>query len=67
MRLDAEMLDLFTRELTLCGVKPEETVVVLTADDEWAENAHAFMAALGRLGATTINLRWCFGSCTFGG
>jgi 2,5-dihydroxypyridine 5,6-dioxygenase len=56
VKLDAEMLELFTRELTLCGVKPGETVVVLTADDEWAENAHAFMAAAGELGATTFNL-----------
>jgi 2,5-dihydroxypyridine 5,6-dioxygenase len=56
MKVDAEMLDLFTRELVLCGVKPGETVVVLTADDEWAENAHAFMAAAGNLGATTFNL-----------
>ncbi|VTU23169.1 2,5-dihydroxypyridine 5,6-dioxygenase [Variovorax sp. PBS-H4] len=56
MKLDAEILDLFTRELTMCGVKPGETVVVLTADDEWAENAHAFMAAAQQLGATTFNL-----------
>lgn len=56
MKVDAEMLELFTRELTLCGVKADETVVVLTADDEWAENAHAFMAAAQALGATTFNL-----------
>ena len=56
MKLDAEILDLFTRELTLCGVKPGETVVVLTAGDEWAENANAFMAAAQQLGATTFNL-----------
>ncbi len=56
MKLDAEVLELFTQELTLCGVKPGETVVVLTADDEWAENANAFMAAAGRLGAHTFNL-----------
>ncbi|MBY4596452.1 2,5-dihydroxypyridine 5,6-dioxygenase [Ottowia caeni] len=56
MKIDAEILELFTRELTLCGVKPDETVVVLTADDEGAENAHAFMAAAGQLGATTFNL-----------
>jgi 2,5-dihydroxypyridine 5,6-dioxygenase len=49
-------LDLFTRELTLCGVKTGETVVVLTADDEWQENAHAFMAAASQLGAATFNL-----------
>lgn len=56
MKLDAEMLDLFTRELELCGVKAGETVVVLTADDEWQENANAFMAAAGKLGAATFNL-----------
>lgn len=56
MKLDADVLDLFTRELTLCGVKPGETVVVLTADDEWADNAHAFLAAAERLGATSLNL-----------
>lgn len=56
MKIDAEMLDLFTRELTLCAVKGEETVVVLTADDEWQEHAQAFMAAASQLGATTFNL-----------
>lgn len=56
MKVDAEILELFTRELALCGVKAGESVVVLTADDEWAENAHAFMAAAGQLGATTFNL-----------
>jgi 2,5-dihydroxypyridine 5,6-dioxygenase len=56
VKLDAEMLDLFLRELTLCGVKHGETVVVLTAGDEWAEYANAFMAAAVRLGASTFNL-----------
>lgn len=56
MKIDAEMLDLFTRELALCGVKTDETVVVLTADDEWQDHAQAFMAAAGHLGATTFNL-----------
>lgn len=56
MKVEAEVLELFTRELTLCGVKPGETVVVLTADDEWVDNAHAFMAAAGQLGATTFSL-----------
>jgi 2,5-dihydroxypyridine 5,6-dioxygenase len=56
LKVDAEVLDLFEQELKLCGVKPGEVVVVLTADDEWQENAQAFMAAAGGLGATTFNL-----------
>lgn len=56
MKVDADVLQLFTKEMTLCGVKPGETVVVLTADDEWQDNANAFMAAVQALGATTFNL-----------
>ncbi|MFC4274452.1 M29 family metallopeptidase [Achromobacter aloeverae] len=56
MKVDAEVLELFTKEMALCGVKPGETVVVLTADDEWQDNAAAFMAAIQALGATTFNL-----------
>jgi 2,5-dihydroxypyridine 5,6-dioxygenase len=56
LKLDAEVLDLFTEEMTLCGVKPGETVIVLTAEDEWQENAYAFMAAAQRRGAKTFNL-----------
>ncbi len=56
MKLEAEVLDLFTEELKLCRVKPGEKVVVLTADDEWQEHAHAFMAAASALGASTFNL-----------
>ncbi|OZI25250.1 leucyl aminopeptidase [Bordetella genomosp. 7] len=54
--MDAEVLNLFIEELKLCKVTPEETVVILTADDEWQENANAFMAAAQSLGATTFNL-----------
>jgi len=56
MKLDADVLDLFTEQLKLCRVKPGETVIVLTTDDEWQENANAFMAAAKRLGAETFNL-----------
>jgi 2,5-dihydroxypyridine 5,6-dioxygenase len=56
LKIDAEVLELFTKEMALCGVKPGETVVVLTAEDEWQENAHAFMAAAQGLGAKTFNL-----------
>lgn len=56
MKLDAEVLDLFTKELTLCRVRPGETVIVLTAEDEWQENAYAFLAAAQNLGAKAFNL-----------
>jgi 2,5-dihydroxypyridine 5,6-dioxygenase len=56
LKIDAEVLNLFIEELKLCKVTPEETVVILTADDEWQENANAFMAAAQSLGATTFNL-----------
>ncbi|ARP81205.1 leucyl aminopeptidase [Bordetella genomosp. 8] len=56
MKLDAEVLELFTKELSLCRVKTGETVIVLTAEDEWQDNAYAFMAAAQRLGAKAFNL-----------
>jgi 2,5-dihydroxypyridine 5,6-dioxygenase len=56
LKLDAEVLELFTKELSLCRVQSGETVIVLTAEDEWQENAYAFMAAAQRLGAKTFNL-----------
>jgi 2,5-dihydroxypyridine 5,6-dioxygenase len=56
LTLDREMFELFTRELELCGVKPGENVVILTAEDEWREHAQAFMAAAAHLGATTFNM-----------
>jgi 2,5-dihydroxypyridine 5,6-dioxygenase len=56
VKLDAEVLELFTKEMALCRVKAGETVVVLTAEDEWQENAYAFMAAAQSLGAKTFNL-----------
>lgn len=65
--LDVEMLELFTRELTLCAVKPGETVVVLTAEDEWKDHAQAFMAAAETLGASTFNLNVRRGSATRSG
>ncbi|OZI23833.1 leucyl aminopeptidase [Bordetella genomosp. 9] len=56
MKLDAEVLELFTKELSLCRVKTGETVIVLTAEDEWQDNAYALMAAAQRLGAKAFNL-----------
>jgi 2,5-dihydroxypyridine 5,6-dioxygenase len=56
MKIDAEMLKLFLAQLKLCQVHADETVVVLSADDEWAEYAQAFMAAARQLGATPFNL-----------
>ena len=56
MKLDAEMLGLFVRELELCAVKPGQTVAMLTADDEMQGHAAAFMAAAEQLGASTVNI-----------
>jgi 2,5-dihydroxypyridine 5,6-dioxygenase len=56
MKIDAEMLNLFTAELKLCQVHAGETVVVLSAADEWVDYAQAFMAAARQLGATSFNL-----------
>ncbi|GAA4339533.1 hypothetical protein GCM10023144_37910 [Pigmentiphaga soli] len=54
--IDIEMVELFIQELTLCRVRPGETVAVLSAGAEWADYAQAFMAAATRLGAGTFNL-----------
>lgn len=56
MKIDADMLNVLTEELRLCKVGPGQTMVVLSAGDERAECAHAFMVAARRLGATTFNL-----------
>lgn len=56
MKVDAQVLDLFTQEMRLCGVKPGENIVMLTAGDEAQDTANAFMAAVQDLGATTFNL-----------
>jgi 2,5-dihydroxypyridine 5,6-dioxygenase len=56
MKIDAEMLDLFVRELKLCAVGPGATIGILTADDEWREHAAAFMAAAEQLGASAVNI-----------
>lgn len=56
MKIDSEMLALFRQALEMCKVGPGQTLVVLTADDEWADHAQAFMAAAGQLGAQSLNL-----------
>jgi len=54
--VDAEMLSLFHAELTLCKVQPGETVAILTANDEKADYAQAFMVAAQQLGATAFQI-----------
>jgi 2,5-dihydroxypyridine 5,6-dioxygenase len=51
-----DMIDLFSKELTLCGVKEGETVAVLSEADQLTDYATAFMTAASRLGAQTFNL-----------
>ncbi|MDO8278536.1 MAG: 2,5-dihydroxypyridine 5,6-dioxygenase [Burkholderiaceae bacterium] len=56
MKIDADMLEIFLNELKLCKVEAGQSVVVLSADDERADYAQAFMVAAKRLGAQTFNL-----------
>ncbi len=54
--IDVEMLRVFTAELELCKVKPDETVAVLSASGTPNGYAQAFMVAAGSLGATTFHI-----------
>ncbi|MEN9889425.1 MAG: hypothetical protein RL559_1462 [Pseudomonadota bacterium] len=56
MKIDSETQALFQEALVLCKLGPDQTLVVLSADDEWADHAQAFMAAAGALGAQSMNL-----------
>jgi len=51
-----DMVNLFRKELVLCGVKEGQTVAVLTELNSYAEYASAFMAAAQDLGAHTYNV-----------
>lgn len=54
--IDADLLDLFIKELTLCKVHEGETVAVLSTDNEWADYAQALMKAARKLGAQSFNI-----------
>ncbi|MBK0392142.1 2,5-dihydroxypyridine 5,6-dioxygenase [Ramlibacter algicola] len=56
MKLDAELLTLFRKELELCRIGPGQVLAVLSAGDEKAEYAQAFMVAAGQLGAQALNV-----------
>jgi 2,5-dihydroxypyridine 5,6-dioxygenase len=56
MKLDAETLALFRKQLELCKVGPGQVLAVFSAGDEKAEYAQAFMVAAGQLGAQSINV-----------
>ncbi|MEN3150014.1 leucyl aminopeptidase [Neorhizobium sp. IRAMC:178] len=51
-----EMVKLFTEQLKLCAIKPEETVIILCEDDIRADYAQAFMLAARDLGATPFQI-----------
>ena len=56
MAIDAEMLALFRAELELCRVHEGEVVAVLSAANEWADYAQAFMLAAQGLGAIAFHV-----------
>lgn len=51
-----DMISLFRKELLLCGVKPGETVAVLSEMDRTADYATGFMTAARDLGAHAFNV-----------
>jgi 2,5-dihydroxypyridine 5,6-dioxygenase len=56
MASQLEMVKLFTEQLKLCNMKPEETVIVLCEDDIRADYASAFMLAAREMGATPFQI-----------
>ena len=57
MNPEAGLVDLCAEELRLCGVHEGETVAVLSQGAERLDYATAFMAAAGRLGASSFHVR----------
>ena len=56
MTTQHEMVKLFTEQLKLCAMKPEETVIVLCEHNIRADYAEAFMLAARDLGATPFQV-----------
>jgi 2,5-dihydroxypyridine 5,6-dioxygenase len=56
MTIDAELLDLFRKELELCRVKEGEVVAVLSAGNEQPVYAQAFMIAAQDRGASAFHV-----------
>ncbi len=54
--VDADALAVFERQMRLCQVKPDETVVVLNAPGEQVEHVNALLAAIDRLGARSMHV-----------
>lgn len=57
MATQLEMVKLFKAQLELCGVKPHETVAVMSEGDARADYADAFLFAARELGATCFQVR----------
>ena len=53
---NGDLVALFQKELELCGVKPGETVGVLSEPGHQVEYVNASMAAACELGASVFNL-----------
>ena len=56
MTTQHEMVKLFTEQLKLCAMKPDETVIVLCEHNIRADYAEAFMLAARDLGATPFQV-----------
>lgn len=56
MTTQHEMVALFTEQLKLCALKPDETVIVLCEHDIRADYAEAFLLAARDLGATPFQI-----------
>jgi len=56
MSADAGLVALFKAELALCKVGPDQTLAVLTEDNDRADYAQAFLAAAQELGARAFQV-----------
>jgi 2,5-dihydroxypyridine 5,6-dioxygenase len=56
MSADAGLVALFKAELELCKLKPDETLAVLTEDNQRAAYTEAFLVAAQQIGATAFQV-----------
>lgn len=63
----ASFIDLCERELQLCKVSADESLVVVSQGDERADYVDAFLSAAERIGATSFHLRLPNATLAIGG